>query len=40
MKSPFWSSTAIIISYDDSDGFYDHVMGPIVNQSSDVATTF
>ncbi len=23
-KSPFWSSTAIIISYDDSDGWYDH----------------
>jgi phospholipase C len=34
MKSPFWSSTAIIIAYDDSDGWYDHVMGPIVNQSS------
>jgi phospholipase C len=34
MQSPFWSSTAIIVSYDDSDGFYDHVMGPIVNQSS------
>jgi phospholipase C len=34
MQSPFWSTTAIIIAYDDSDGFYDHVMGPIVNQSS------
>ena len=34
MKSPFWRNTAIIIAYDDSDGFYDHVMGPIVNQSS------
>ncbi len=34
MKSKFWNSTAIIISYDDSDGFYDHVMGPIVNQST------
>ena len=34
MQSPFWSSTAIIIAYDDSDGFYDHVMGPIVTQSS------
>ena len=34
MQSPFWSTTAIIISYDDSDGFYDHVMGPIVMQSS------
>jgi phospholipase C len=34
MQSPFWKSTAIIIAYDDSDGWYDHVMGPIVNQSS------
>jgi phospholipase C len=34
MQSPFWSSTAIIISYDDSDGWYDHVIGPIVKQSS------
>ena len=37
MLSPFWSSTAIIIAYDDSDGWYDHVMGPIINQSSDIA---
>ena len=34
MQSPFWSTTAIIIAYDDSDGWYDHAMGPIVNQSS------
>jgi phospholipase C len=40
MRSPFWSSTAIIVAYDDSDGFYDHVMGPIVNQSSDLANDF
>src|SRR5262249_20836073 len=33
MKSPFWATTAIVIAYDDSDGWYDHVMGPIVNQS-------
>jgi len=33
-RSPYWSSTAIIISYDDSDGWYDHVMGPIVSRSS------
>ena len=31
--SPFWSSTAVIIAYDDSDGWYDHQMGPIVNGS-------
>ena len=34
MRSPFWSSTAIIIAYDDSDGFYDHVMPPIVSPSN------
>ena len=34
MNSPFWKSTAIIIAYDDSDGWYDHVLGPVVNQSA------
>ena len=34
MQSPFWNTTAIIIAYDDSHGWYDHVMGPIVNQSA------
>jgi phospholipase C len=34
IQSPFWPTTAIIIAYDDSDGWYDHVMGPIVSQSS------
>jgi len=34
-KLPTWSSTAVIISYDDSDGWYDHVMGPIISQSND-----
>ncbi len=34
-KLPTWSSTAVIISWDDSDGWYDHVMGPIVNMSND-----
>ena len=33
-KSSFWKDTAIIINYDDSDGWYDHVMGPIMNQSN------
>jgi phospholipase C len=32
-KSPFWESTAVIITYDDSDGWYDHQMPPIVNPS-------
>lgn len=34
-KLPTWKNIAVIISYDDSDGWYDHVMGPIVNQSND-----
>jgi phospholipase C len=35
MQSEFWPQMAIFITYDDSDGWYDHVMPPIVNQSSD-----
>jgi phospholipase C len=33
-KQPEWQSTAVVIAYDDSDGWYDHVAGPIVNQSA------
>ncbi len=33
-NSRYWDDTAIIISYDDSDGWYDHQMDPIVNQSN------
>jgi phospholipase C len=33
-RSPDWSSTAVVVAYDDSDGFYDHVMPPIVNSSA------
>ncbi len=29
-----WASTAVIINYDDSDGWYDHQLGAIVNQST------
>jgi phospholipase C len=29
-----WSSTAIVVNYDDSDGWYDHQASPIVNPSS------
>jgi len=32
-----WSSTAVVILYDDSDGWYDHQMSPIVNQSTGTA---
>ncbi len=30
---PEWASTAVVISYDDSDGWYDHQLGQIVNSS-------
>ncbi len=36
-QTPFWSQMAIFVTYDDSDGWYDHVMPPIVNQSNDAA---
>ena len=38
-QSPDWSSTAIVIAYDDSDGWYDHQMGPIIRQSQDALDT-
>jgi phospholipase C len=31
---PEWANTAVVIAYDDSDGWYDHVVPPIVNQST------
>jgi len=34
---PEWAHTAVVIAYDDSDGWYDHVMSPIVMQSTDAA---
>jgi phospholipase C len=36
-QSDQWSSTAIVIAYDDSDGWYDHVAGTVVNGSRDAA---
>lgn len=32
-QQPDWAHTVIIIAYDDSDGWYDHLMGPTVNGS-------
>ncbi len=32
-QSPEWKSTAVVIAYDDSDGWYDHQPSPIVNAS-------
>ena len=37
-NSSFWSSTAIILAYDDSDGWYDHVSS-LVNGSATTADT-
>jgi phospholipase C len=33
-RTPEWGSTAVVIAYDDSDGWYDHVMGPMVMPSA------
>lgn len=32
--SPEWAETAVFIAWDDSDGWYDHVMAPLVNPSA------
>ncbi|GAB3581782.1 phospholipase C [Calidifontibacter terrae] len=34
-KSKFWKDTAIVVAYDDSDGWYDHVAPKITNGSTD-----
>ncbi len=34
-RLPQWSEMAIVVTYDDSDGWYDHAMPPIVSQSND-----
>ncbi|KQR51247.1 phospholipase [Leifsonia sp. Leaf336] len=36
-KSKDWSSTAVIVTYDDSDGWYDHVAPTVTNGSHDAA---
>jgi phospholipase C len=36
-QSRDWESTAVIINYDDSDGWYDHQLGAIVNPSTTAA---
>jgi phospholipase C len=36
-QSKYWPNTAIVIDYDDSDGWYDHQLGPIVDPSSDTS---
>ncbi len=34
MSLPEWNEMAIFIAWDDSDGWYDHVMPPIINRSA------
>jgi phospholipase C len=38
-ESKYWPSTAIIITYDDSDGWYDHQAPTILEGSSDANTS-
>ena len=38
-QSKYWKSTAIVITYDDSDGWYDHQVMPVVNGSDTSADT-
>jgi len=36
-RTPMWRDMAILVTWDDSDGWYDHVMPPIVSRSHDPA---
>jgi phospholipase C len=36
-RTPAWKSTAVVVSYDDSDGWYDHAYSGVTNPSSSVA---
>ncbi|HJQ43048.1 MAG TPA: alkaline phosphatase family protein, partial [Jatrophihabitantaceae bacterium] len=36
-KTPDWKSTAVIVAYDDSDGWYDHAYSGVTNPSDTVA---
>ena len=38
-QSPEWSSTAVILAYDDSDGWYDHANN-VINPSASVQDAF
>ncbi len=37
MTTPDWPSTAVVVSYDDSDGWYDHAYSGITNTSQGFA---
>jgi phospholipase C len=36
-QTPDWSSTAVVVNYDDSDGWYDHVYSGVTNPSASPA---
>jgi len=36
-RTPAWSSTAVVIAYDDSDGWYEHAFSGVTNPSATVA---
>ncbi|MCW2854689.1 MAG: phosphoesterase [Marmoricola sp.] len=36
-RTPDWKSTAVVIAYDDSDGWYDHAYSGVTNPSTTVA---
>src|ERR1700691_5038297 len=36
-SQPEWANTALVVLYDDSDGWYDHQLGQIVNGSKSAA---
>jgi phospholipase C len=38
-QTPDWSSTAVVVSYDDSDGWYDHVYSGIHNTSNTIGAS-
>jgi phospholipase C len=37
MKTPDWANTAVVINYDDSDGWYNHAYSGVTNPSHSVA---
>jgi phospholipase C len=37
METPDWANTAVVINYDDSDGWYDHADSGVTNPSQSVA---
>jgi len=37
MQTPDWSNTAVVVNYDDSDGWYDHAYSGVHNPSQSVA---